>query len=72
MTLMVLLIDARELFKVLAERQSAVPEKLEPALARLPAGSMESILHDARAKAQKIESDVQKLTLYIADCDAMA
>jgi hypothetical protein len=71
-TLMVLLTDSRELLKVLAERQIGVVEKLEPALARFQQAGMESMLQDARAKAQKTDTDVQKLGEWLAECDEMA
>jgi hypothetical protein len=71
-TMIVLLTDARELLKALAERQIGVVEKLEPALARFQAAGMESMLQDARAKAQKTDTDVQKLGQWLAQCDAMA
>jgi hypothetical protein len=71
-TLIVLLTDARELLKALAERQIGVVEKLEPAMARFQQAGMESMLQDARAKAQKTDTDVQKLGQWLAQCDEMA
>jgi hypothetical protein len=71
-TLMVLLTDSRELLKVLAERQIGVYDKLEPAMGRFQAAGMESILTDAKQKAERTESDVQKLGGWLAQCDAMA
>jgi hypothetical protein len=71
-TMIVLLTDARELLKALAERQIGVVEKLEPALARFQQAGMESMLQDARAKAQKTDTDVQKLGQWLAQCDEMA
>jgi hypothetical protein len=69
---MVLLTDSRELLKVLAERQIGVYDKLEPAMGRFQAAGMESILTDAKQKAERTESDVQKLGGWLAQCDAMA
>jgi hypothetical protein len=71
-TLMVLLTDARELLKVLAQRQMGVYDKLEPAMGRFQASGMESILTDAKQKAERTESDVQKLGGWLAQCDAIA
>jgi hypothetical protein len=71
-TLMVLLTDSRELLKVLAERQMGVHDKLEPAMSRFQAAGMESILIDAKHKAERTESDVQKLGQWLAQCDEMA
>jgi Mg-chelatase subunit ChlD len=69
---MVLLTDSRELLKVLAERQMGVHDKLEPAMSRFQAAGMESILIDAKHKAERTESDVQKLGQWLAQCDEMA
>jgi hypothetical protein len=46
--------------KILAERQTGVREKLEPAMARFQAAGMDSALPNARAKAAKTEADVKK------------
>jgi hypothetical protein len=69
--LIVLLTDAYELLKVLAARQLGVHEKLEPAMCRFQASGMESILTDAKQKAKRIEADVEKLSEWLAQCDAM-
>jgi hypothetical protein len=71
MTLMCLLTDTRELLKVLVKKQTGIYQKFEPALARLQRAGMDSILLEAREKAQNTEQDVQQLGRWIQECDAM-
>jgi hypothetical protein len=71
MTLMCLLTDARELLKVLAERQTRIYQNLMPALSKLQQAGMDSILHDARAKAEQTDADVKELATMITECDGM-
>jgi hypothetical protein len=71
-TMIVLLTDAQELLKTLAQRQMGVYDKLEPVMGRFQASGMESVLADAKQKAEKTQADVDKLGKLLAQCDALA
>jgi hypothetical protein len=71
MILMSLLTDARELLKVLAERQTRIYQNLMPALSRFEQAGMESVLYDAKAKAEQTDADVKRLAVMIIECNDM-